>query len=80
MLAARLLLPRVWTPGARCGALVNITPSIYEGGTVNRVFIDTGNDSDFGLVVGVSSKHLAFPSKRRQIDERRRWLTGDARR
>jgi hypothetical protein len=35
------------------GALVNITPSIYAGGTVNRVFIDTGNDSEFGLVVGV---------------------------
>jgi hypothetical protein len=36
------------------GALVNITPSIYAGGTVNRVFVDTGNDSEFGLVIGVT--------------------------
>lgn len=34
------------------GALVNITPSIYAGATVNRIFVE-GTDSEFGLKIGV---------------------------
>jgi hypothetical protein len=34
------------------GALVNLTPSIYAGATVNRLFVE-GIDSEFGLKIGV---------------------------
>lgn len=34
------------------GALVNITPSIYAGATINRIFVE-GEDSLFGLKIGV---------------------------
>jgi hypothetical protein len=34
------------------GALLNITPSIYAGATVNRLFID-GQKSELGLKIGV---------------------------
>jgi hypothetical protein len=36
------------------GALINITPSIYAGATVNRVFVEAGDDSLFGLNIGVT--------------------------